>query len=1041
MPRIWLLLLSFLPFATAGAQPLFGFAAAFGDKGMSSMEGMATDAAGNIYIVGTTTTDIPLLNPIQSHPGTGNCSPYPSKSFQRCESVFAAKFDPSGTKLIYSTYLGDVRDLAAGIAVDRDGNAFVAGTSRKPAPFGLGAGQAWVRKLNAAGSAVLYDRVIQGDTVANAIAVDARGNAYLAGASQASDFGAVNALQPLPPNKPVYASNDGGATWSALSNLPDLTVFSLAVDPARPATLYAAASSGVFKSTDSGAKWTRLLPDAKSAAQVIVDPRAPATLYLLYTDAIGSQVGKSTDGGATWQVLTTAIPQAKLPPFQHYFGALGLDPADPSVLWLSDVPLGGPAIYRSKDGGASWTDVHDFPAFFIGDSLGGSSPGILVDPRNSSRVYACCVQALAGVRSAIFRTDNGGATWVAGGQGPTAGNSGIAAPRIDRGGVLYASWWGGLVRSSDAGGTWTAVALPAGAPTAGYSDGALAIDASGALLLVNDNGTFLRSVDSGATWTSTSGPWRPGARILNASGPTLYIGSPYTGLVQHAFAAKLDSDGSILWATLLAGSGREEARAIATDDSGNAYVAGRTDSKDFPLADPYQNVKGSGHGAGYDAFLSKISSDGSKLLYSTFLGGSGDDVAQAVAVDGAGNAYVAGGTTYADFPTVNAFQTAPGKWYGASFVSQFDPAGCTLLFSTFLNGTAGWSFDDSAKAIALDASGALWVAGQTGAVGFPLVNPVQAAAGPAPTGYIVKLANTAQGFSLDFSTYLGGNNDSITTLVPGPGSVWIGGKASSSEVLPVSSILNAYLARLDLTPPVPVAGVPLIVSVYNAASFRPAGKVAPGELVTLFGAELAPAAEQAQSFPLPTTLQGTRVMIGDAAAPLLYVSPGQINFQVPYDVSQTGASITVQRGGKSSVPRPAGVLNATPGIFTLPDGYATPIVVHASDFTLVTPQRPARPGEYLAIFCNGLGATNPAVRAGEAAPAAPIEQRYDVVIDSRLVDVASYAGLAPGFAGLYQVNFQVPTVQQPGTGLLYLSVGGSSSNLVQLYVQAANDPQ
>jgi uncharacterized protein (TIGR03437 family) len=1005
MARTCVFLLSLLPLIAApplppdspssggSVDPVLGFAAAFGNKGQSSLQGMVTDPSGNIYIVGTTTADIPLQNPVNPKLDSGNCSPEPQKTFQQCETVFVAKFDPSGTRLIYSTYLGEIRDTAAGIAVDRDGSAYVAGTALTPYQVTPSTSRAWVRKLNAAGSAVLYYRLIEGETAVDAIAVDTFGNAYLAGASLASAFPAVSALQSFPPVKSVFVSNDRGATWSALSNLPALTVFSLAADPMHPSTLYAATSSGVFKSTDAGANWAQLLPDAQSASQVTLDPSAPSTIYLIYTDSAGSQVGKSTDGGVTWQALTPAIPQAKLPPFLHSFGALALDPSNPSVIWLSDIPQGGPAIYRSTDGGAHWTDVHDFPAFFIGDSLGGSSPGILVDPKNSSRVYACCVVRLASTQSAIFRTDDSGNTWVEGGQGPTAGSSGIWAPQIDGSGVLYASWWGGLVRSADAGQTWTSVPLPAGAATTGYSAGSLAIDPFGALLLVNDDGTLFRSSDSGATWTSTSGPWQPGARILYASGSIVYVGSPYTGSVQHAFAAKLDTGGSILWATLLAGSSHDEARAIAVDETGNAYIAGRTDSLDFPLANPYQRMKGSGHGSGFDAFLSKISSDGTSLLYSSFLGGSGDDVGQAVAVDAADNAYIAGGTAWDDFPTVNAIQAVPGNRSGASFVSQFDASGRNLLFSTYLSGTANWPFNDSTKAIALDTGGALWVAGQTGAIGFPLVNPVQPAIGSAPTGYISRLVPGAKGFTLDFSTYLGGNNDTITALAPAAGSLWVGGTAVSAEFLPVTFPGSAYLARVDLAPPTPQPGVPLISSAYNAASYRPATSVAPGEIVTLFGAELAPAAEAAQSFPLPATLQGIRVMIGGTAAPLLYVSPGQINFQMPYDIPQAGTSIVIQRGGQASAPWPVGALAGAPGIFTTADGYTAPIVAHASDFALVTPQHPAHAGEYLALFCTGLGATNPSVPAGDAALAAPIQQSYELAIDSRLVEVCRTPGL------------------------------------------------
>ena len=146
----------------------------------------------------------------------------------------------------------------------------------------------------------------------------------------------------------------------------------------------------------------------------------------------------------------------------------------------------------------------------------------------------------------------------------------------------------------------------------------------------------------------------------------------------------------------------------------------------------------------------------------------------------------------------------------------------------------------------------------------------------------------------------------------------------------------------------------------------------------------------------------------------------------------------VKRGSQSGVERPIRVIPVGPGIFTAAnDGFHSPIIVHISDYSLVTPQNPAHAGEYLAIYCTGLGVTAASVRSGDAAPpiASPVQPQVEVVVDSRLADPVAYAGLAPGFAGLYQVNFQVFATETPGTKLVYMSMLGGSSNQVPLYVK------
>ncbi|MBI3734396.1 MAG: lamin tail domain-containing protein, partial [Chloroflexi bacterium] len=177
---------------------------------------------------------------------------------------------------------------------------------------------------------------------------------------------------------------------------------------------------------------------------------------------------------------------------------------------------------------------------------------------------------------------------------------------------------------------------------------------------------------------------------------------------------KLNPDGSTLvYSTFLGGSSNDSGTGIAVDASGAAYVTGGTLSSDFPTT---PGAFDTGFNGGYDAFVTKLNPDGSALVYSTFLGGGGDEGSRGIAVDASGAAYVTGYTGSSDFPTTpGAFDTSfNGPTYDAS-VSQLNAAGSTLVYSTFLGGSS----DDWGLAIAVDASGAAYVTGYTASSAFP----------------------------------------------------------------------------------------------------------------------------------------------------------------------------------------------------------------------------------------------------------------------------------------------------------------------------------
>src|ERR1700683_4794984 len=233
-----------------------------------------------------------------------------------------------------------------------------------------------------------------------------------------------------------------------------------------------------------------------------------------------------------------------------------------------------------------------------------------------------------------------------------------------------------------------------------------------------------------------------------------------------AFVARISNDGSqLIYFTFLGTDATSEARAIAVDVSGNAYVTGQTRSKTFPVIDALQsgcsrNVSGQCTG---DAFVAKLNTQGS-IVYSTYLGGSGEDAGHAIAIDANGNMYVAGTTTSNDFPTFKTEQTSLGGGQDA-FIAKISADGSHLFFATYLGGNG----DDESRGIAVDATGNIFVTGSTASTDFPVHNALQQSCvlnskslcpGEA---FVAKLS--PDGSTFLYSTYLGGNGGDAANAI------------------------------------------------------------------------------------------------------------------------------------------------------------------------------------------------------------------------------------------------------------------------------------
>ena len=267
------------------------------------------------------------------------------------------------------------------------------------------------------------------------------------------------------------------------------------------------------------------------------------------------------------------------------------------------------------------------------------------------------------------------------------------------------------------------------------------------------------------------------------------------------FVTKLSSAGnSLIYSTYLGGSSTDVGSGIAVDSSGYAYVTGSTNSWNFPMQSPYQWDQ-----SGTDIFVTKLSSSGNSLIYSTYLGGGVEDYGYGIAIDGSGNAYVTGRTWSSDFPTLNPYQTDQGGYPGDdAFVTKLSSSGNSLIYSTYLGGTSY----DYGQAIAVDDNGYAYVTGLTGSTNFPTLNPYQtdpdqSQTYPNESGldvFVTKLSSS--GASLIYSTYLGGGGGEFGSgiAINDSGNAYVTGRTDSYNFPTLNPYQNAgsvFVTKLD----------------------------------------------------------------------------------------------------------------------------------------------------------------------------------------------------------------------------------------------------
>ena len=284
---------------------------------------------------------------------------------------------------------------------------------------------------------------------------------------------------------------------------------------------------------------------------------------------------------------------------------------------------------------------------------------------------------------------------------------------------------------------------------------------------------------------------------LSPDFPTVRALQPSLAGFSNAFVAKFTPNGTaVVYSTYLGGSNSDSVSGIAVNAAGEAHVIGSTFSRDFPTVRALQPTFTGTH----PVFVAKFAADGAALIYSTYLGGSGNDTGQGIAVDAAGYAYVTGDTDSPDFPIVHALQPTYGG-FGLSdgFVAKLTADGTELIYSTYLGGRD----NDNAAGIAVDAAGAAYVTGGTASPDFPIVNALQPTLRGGADAFVAKL--TPDGAALVHSTYLGGSMDDggNDIAVNADGDAYITGGTNSPDFPTIHAIQpalggthDAFVAKL-----------------------------------------------------------------------------------------------------------------------------------------------------------------------------------------------------------------------------------------------------
>jgi len=1050
--------------------PVLVYSTYLGGSGADLGYGIAVDSTGSAYVTGSTgSTNFPTATALQAT----LCGPY--DAFGGSDDAFVAKLNATGSALIYSTYLGGSgTDLGYGIAVDSAGNAYVTGStgstnfptaSALQATFG-GPNDAFVAKLNATGSALIYSTYLGGSglDVGSGIAVDSAGNAYITGYTESTNF---------PTASPLLAANRGArdafvakvsATGSALlystylGGSGDDRSYGIAVDSGGSAYVTGITGSTNFP-TASALQATVGGPNDAFVAKL--NATGSALLYSTYLGGSGNDYGFAIAVDSTGNAYVTGMTYStNFPTAIPLQAANRGGPYDAFVAKLN--ATGSALLYSTYLGGSGAEQGHGIAvdstgnAYVTGWTASTNFPtGIPLQAANGGGADAFVAKLNAASSALIYSTYLGG-----------PGNDQALGIAVDAAGNAYVT---GLTSSTNfpvayalqpifRGETYDAfiakIACTSIAPTAQSTGGSGGTD------------SVTVTAATGCTWTATS----------NASWITITSGASGSGNGTVSYSVAPNTSVSPRTGTLtIAGQTMTISQAAScsgysiSHNSASLPWGGGTGTVTVTAATGCTWTAASN--ASWITITSGSSGNGSGTVgYSVAANRTNDVRTGNLTIAGLGFVVTQAAT---GLPMITSISPTSAVVGGDSFV-------LTLKGRNFVTGSVvHWNqtslpttFVSTSELQALVSRANLTTAGN---IAVTVSNP--GTDGGTSDAFTLPLMYQPAKLSLlvPSSLLLPGADSFVLTVKGGTflaGSVirWNGSDrptvfVNSGELqalISASDVANPGTVPITVFHPLQMAGDALnfvicascaqrfpsinASGIVNGASFN--ASVAGGSIGSVFGTNLASSESFASSVPLPTTLGGGTVQINGIPAPLFYVSPAQINFQVPWELlGQSQAWITVTLAGVTSAAQAIKVAAFAPGLFAVnSQGTGQGAVLIAATGEIATPlgsiagrtTRPVQRGEYLSIYCTGLGpvANQPVNGAASSASPLPTTMNTPTVTIGGVTATVSFSGLAPGFVALYQVNVRVPDNAPTGNAVsVVLTIGGATSNTVTVAVQ------